>query len=303
MAILGQLNAMDRHARRVATVAIPIPDTHFDPTEVAVSWAVLTGDGHTVVFSTESGTPAAADDIMVSGRGLDPWSRVPVLGRAALVGRFLRANRDARDAYAQMLKSTEFQHPLAWTEARLDGVDALLLPGGHRARGMRTYLESGILHALVVEAFTHGKLVAAICHGVLLAARSIDPSTGRSVLHGRKTTALTWDFERTAWQLTRFTRFWDPDYYRTYTEQPGDPVGYMSVEAEVTRALEDPNDFCNVAEDSPHRRKQTSGMVRDTATDSRAAFVVDDGTYISARWPGDTHTFASVVSARLRETA
>jgi hypothetical protein len=42
-------------------------------------------------------------------------------------------------------------------------------------------------------------------------------------------------------------------------------------------------------------------MARDTATDSRPAFVVDDGNYISARWPGDTHTFAAAVSARLRE--
>ncbi len=255
----------------VATVLIPIPDTDFD-------------------------------DIMVSGRGLDVWSRVPGLNKVAVVGRFLRANRDARNAYAQMLQSTEYRHPIAWAEARLDDVDALLLPGGHRARGMRRYIDSDVLQALVVEAFTSGKLVAAICHGVLLAARSIDPSTGRSVLHGRKTTALTWDFERTAWQLTRFTRFWDPDYYRTYSEQPGDPAGYMSVEAEVTRALEDPKDFCNVAEDSRHRRRQTSGMVRDTATDSRPAFVVDDGRYISARWPGDTHTFAAAVSARLRET-
>ncbi len=299
---MGQLNAMDRHARRVATVLIPIPDTDFDPTEVAVSWQVLTGDGHTVAFSTESGRVAAADDIMVSGRGLDVWSQVPGLGRAAVLGRLLRANRDARDAYARMLQSTEYQHPVAWTEASLDGVDALLLPGGHRARGMRSYIDSDVLQALVVEAFTSGKLVAAICHGVLLAARSVDPSTGRSVLYGRKTTALTWDLERTAWRLTRFTRFWDPDYYRTYSEKPGDPVGYMSVEAEVTRALEDPKDFCNVAGDSLHRRKQTSGMMRDTATDSRPAFVVDDGRYISARWPGDTHTFAAAVSARLRET-
>ena len=287
---------------RVATVLIPIPDTDFDPTEVAVSWQVLTGDGHAVVFSTESGRAAAADDIMVTGRGLDLWSRVPVLGRVAVIGRFLRANSDARAAYAAMLQSAEYQHPIAWTEAGLDGVDALLLPGGHRARGMRSYIDSDVLQALVVEAFQRGTLVAAICHGVLLAARSVDPSTGLSVLHGRKTTALTWDFERTAWRLTRVTRFWDPDYYRTYSEQSGDPAGYMSVEAEVTRALEDPKDFCNVPEDSPHRRKQTSGMVRDTATDSRPAFVVDDGRYISARWPGDTHTFASAVSARLRET-
>ena len=285
----------------MATVLIPIPDTDFDPTEVAVSWQVLAAHGHTVVFSTASGLPAAADDIMVSGRGLDFWSRVPGLGRVALVGRFLRANRDARTAYAQMLESTEYRHPISWADARLDDVDALLLPGGHRARGMRSYIDSVVLQALVVEAFKRGMLVGAICHGVLLAARSVDPSTGRSVLYGRKTTALTWDFERRAWQLSRVTRFWDPDYYRTYSERPGDPDGYMSVEAEVTRALENPGDFWNVPKDSPHRRAQTSGMARDTAGDSRPAFVVDDGTYISARWPGDTHTFAAALSARLRE--
>jgi putative intracellular protease/amidase len=286
----------------MATVLIPIPDTDFDPTEVAVSWRVLTAQGHDVVFSTESGRPAVADDIMVSGRGLDIWSRVPGLGRVAVVGRFLRANRDARAAYTDMRNSAEYRQPIAWSDARLDDVDALLLPGGHRARGMRSYIDSVVLQALVVEAFRRGMLVAAICHGVLLAARSVDPSSGRSVLYGRKTTALTWDFERRAWQLTRFTRFWDPDYYRTYSERQGDPVGYMSVEAEVTRALENPGDFRNVEKDSPHWRKQTSGMVRDTVTDSRPAFVVDDGRYISARWPGDTHTFAAAVSARLRET-
>jgi putative intracellular protease/amidase len=285
----------------MATVLIPIPDMDFDPTEVAVSWQVLTGHGHAVVFSTESGRPAVADDIMVSGRGLDLWSKVPGLARVAVVGRFLGANRDARNAYAQMRGSAEYRHPVAWTDARLDDVDALLLPGGHRARGMRSYLGSSVLQGLVVDAFARGVLVAAICHGVLLAARSVDPSTGRSVLFGRKTTALTWDFESRAWQLTRFTRFWDPDYYRTYSEQPGDPAGYMSVEAEVTRALENPGDFRNVPDDSPHRRRQTSGMARDTATDSRPAFVVDDGAYISARWPGDTHTFAAAVSARLHD--
>jgi putative intracellular protease/amidase len=287
---------------RMATVLIPIPDTDFDPTEVAVSWQVLTGQGHVVVFSTESGRPAAADDIMVSGRGLDVWSKVPGLGRVVVVGRFLRAHRDARAAYAEMLESTAYQHPIAWTDAGLDDVDALLLPGGHRARGMRSYIDSEVLQGLVAEAFRRGMLVAAICHGVLLAARSVDTSTGRSVLYGRRTTALTWDLERRAWRTTRLTRFWDPDYYRTYSEQPGDPVGHMSVEAEVTRALENPGDFHNVPKDSPHWRKQTSGMVRDTATDSRPAFVVDDGMYISARWPGDTHTFAAAVSARLHET-
>jgi hypothetical protein len=119
------------------------------------------------------------------------------------------------------------------------------------------------------------------------------------VLYGRRTTALTWALERTAWRLSRITRFWDPNYYRTYTEGPGQPAGYMSVQSEVTRALKNPTDFCDVPRGSPHWRLKTSGMVRDTATDSRPAFVVDDGGYVSARWPGDTHTFAKVLSDKL----
>jgi putative intracellular protease/amidase len=283
----------------VAVVLIPIPDNDFDPTEVAVSWRVLTGHGHTVVFSTESGRQAAADDIMVTGHGLDVWSRVPGLNRLVVVGRMLRANGDARAAYAQMLVSPEFRNPRSWADTDLDGVHALLLPGGHRARGMRSYLDSEVLQRLVVAAFHGGTLVAAICHGVLLAARSTDPATGRSVLYGRKTTALTWALESRAWRLARLTRFWDPDYYRTYSERPGDPVGHMSVQAEVTRALAHPDDFRDVQRGSVDWRARSSGMTRDSATNPRPAFVVDDGAYVSARWPGDTHTFAATVSARL----
>jgi putative intracellular protease/amidase len=221
------------------------------------------------------------------------------LGRAAFIGRFLRANRNARDAYAHMVQSPEYQHPLCWTAATLDDVDGLLLAGGHRARGMRAYIDSDTLQRLVVEAFTRGLVVAAICHGVLLAARAIDPATGHSVLHGRKTTALTWAFERRAWQLTRYTRLQDREYYRTYSEEPSQPTGYMSVQAEVTRALASPSDFCDVVPGSPDWRTKTSGLARDTATDSRPAFVVDDGNYVSARWPGDTHTFAATLSEKL----
>jgi hypothetical protein len=73
----------------------------------------------------------------------------------------------------------------------------------------------------------------------------------------------------------------------------------MSVQSEVTRALKDPTDFCDVVRGSPHWLLKSSGMVRDTATDSRPAFVVDDNCYVSARWPGDTHTFAAVLSQKL----
>lgn len=284
----------------MSTVLIPIPDRDFDPTEVAVSWRVLTDRDHRVIFATENGAPGVADDIMVTGRGLDIWSALPLVGSLSLVGLALRADKNGRAAYAAMADSPEYQHPVSWHQATLDGVDAVLLPGGHRARGMRSYVDSGILQRLVVEAFARDMIVAAICHGVLLAARSIDPDTGRSVLYGRKTTALTWAMERLAWRLTRITRFWDPDYYRTYTEAPGQAQGSMSVQSEVTRALKDPTDFRDVERGTPHWRLKSSGMARDTATDSRPAFVVDDGNYISARWPGDTHTFAGVVSDKLR---
>ena len=61
---------------------------------------------------------------------------------------------------------------------------------------------------------------------------------------------------------------------------------------EVTRALARPEDFLDVSADAPDYRRKTGGMVRDTWDDDRAAFVVRDGNYVSARWPRDAHTFA-----------
>lgn len=276
----------------MASVLIPIPAIDFDPTEVAVSWRVLTQLGHTVVFATPSGQMAQGDELMLTGEGLDLWGIVPGLRRVVLVGRPLRANRAARDSYAQMEQASEFRTPIRWDEIELAAVDGVLLPGGHRARGMRPYLESELLQCRVVEAFGRGMPVAAICHGVLLAARSVDAATGRSVLYGRKTTALTWSLERTAWRVARLTRFWDRDYYRTYTEEPGQPAGYMSVQAEVTRALAAVEDFHDVPPDDTYAARKVSGRYRDTREDARPAFVVQDGSYVSARWPGDVHTFA-----------
>ncbi len=285
----------------MARIIMPLPARDFDPTEAAVSWQVLTGLGHRVSFATPDGCEAAADDLMLSGEGLDPWGFVPVLRKLKLVGLVLRADARGRAAYREMAKSAAYVSPITWDQANAADFDALLLPGGHRARGMRTYLESGVLQALTVAFFTAGKPVGAICHGVLLAARSVDPATGRSVLYGRRTTALTWALERTASHLARVTRFWDPAYYRTYADAPGQAEGYMSVQQEVTRALARPEDFLDVPRGDPHFRARTGGMVRDTATSSAAAFVVTDGNYVSARWPGDAHSFAASFGALLGE--
>ena len=287
----------------MARVVIPVPSRDFDPTEVGVGWKVLSDRGHEVVFATPDGRPGHADAIMVGGRGLDPWSELPLIGRLRLVGAVLAANRDGRAAHAAMIADPAFLAPQRWADLRVEAFDALYLGGGHRARGMRPYLESEVLQRLTAGFFAADKPVAAICHGVVLAARS-RRADGRSVLHGRRTTALNWAFERSASRIAHVCRFWDPDYYRTYVEAPGQPPGYMSVEHEVRRALARPEDFLDVAPDAADAGRKRSGLWRDTATDSRPAFVVGDDNYVSARWPGDAHTFAAafadLIEARAR---
>jgi putative intracellular protease/amidase len=276
----------------VTRILVPLPSRDFDPSEVAVSWRVLRDAGHEVLFATPDGTPAHADPVMLTGEGLDYWSQVPVLRRLKLVGVAVRANAAARAAYARLVRDPGFLAPIPYAAIEAKAYDALLLPGGH-AQGMRPYLESELLQRVVADAFARALPVGAICHGVLLAARSIAPATGRSVLHGRRTTALTWALERTAWRTTRWLgRWWDPHYYRTYRESPGEPEGYWSVQAEVTRALARPEDFLDVPAAATHRFRKTSGLYRDSEHDDRPAFVVQDGNYVSARWPGDVHTFA-----------
>jgi putative intracellular protease/amidase len=282
-------------------ILMPLPRRDFDPSEVAVSWKTLRDAGHEVAFATPDGRIAIADPVMVTGIGLDFWSRIPWLRNIRLIGLLLRADGRARAAYRALLDDPRFHAPLAYAQLRSSDFDALLLPGGH-AQGMREYLEDQKLQRVVAEFFDLGTPVAAICHGVVLAARSISERTGKSVLHGRRTTALTWQLERSAWLLSRFAgRWWDRDYYRTYRELANDPPGYWSVQAEVTRALADPVDFCAAPADGGLRRR--SGLFRDTPQDARPAFVVRDGNYLSARWPGDVHTFAREFVAMLAESA
>jgi putative intracellular protease/amidase len=284
----------------VARILIPLPARDFDPSEAAVSWQVLSNAGHTVTFATPDGKPAAADDMMLTGEGLDLWGAIPLLRKLPLIGLLMRANRDARNAYAAMIADPNYASPLRWDAIDPAAFDGLLLPGGHRARGMRDYLESAALQRRVVDFFEAQKPVAAIRHGVLLAARSLSKRSGRSVLYGYKTTALTWALENSAWTVARITRFWDPNYYRTYLEQVGEPDGYMSVEQEVTRALARPEDFLDVPTTDPDHRQKSSGLQRDTMDDARPAFVVQDRNYVSARWPGDVHTFAKGFAALLK---
>jgi putative intracellular protease/amidase len=234
-----------------------LPRADYDPTESGVPWAALRDAGFDVAFATPDGAPAFADERLVD-RGFGPLSPV------------LMTRRPDLERYGRMSSDPAFLSPLAYADVQVDGVDALVIPGGH-APGMRTMLESPIAQDIARAVFTAGKPVGAVCHGVLLLARTIDPTTSRSVLHGRRTTALLALMELGAWAVTRP---WLGGYYRTYPQ---------TVQAEVTAALASRSDFAV----GPLLSR------RDSADAPQRGFAVRDGVYVSARWPGDCHRFAA----------
>jgi len=234
------------------TIIIPLPSRDYDPTEVAIPWKILTEHGFDVHFSTPDGKIALTDNMMLSGEGLDFWGWIPLLKKIKLIGLLLRANNDARKAHKALLQDKNFQNPCSYTDLINNSYDGLVLPGGH-SKGVKPYLESLVLQNFVADFFENTdknkqhKPISAICHGVLVAARSISPITKKSVLYGKKTTALTWALESSAWSLTKyFARFWDANYYRTYIESGNEPKGYWGVEQEIKRALKSEHDFLDV---------------------------------------------------------
>jgi protease I len=250
-------------------ILFPLPSRDFDPTESSIPWRALIDAGHEISFATPDGQSAAADRRILSGRGFALWRP------------FLRARPHARKTYAQMAQSAAFLQPLRYDEIVEIGpamFDAVMLTGGH-APGMKPYLESEPLQALVATYMLADKPVAAICHGVLIPARARDPNTGRSVLYGRKTTALTKAQELSAFAMTAM---WLGRYYRTYAP---------TVEDEVRGALASPDDF------------QTGGfsLGREGPDKRDYGFVVRDRNYLSARYYVDAYKFADAFVELLAE--
>jgi putative intracellular protease/amidase len=182
----------------------------------------------------------------------------------------LGAKAGPKALYRELESAPAFAKPLKWADVDPAAFDALVLPGGH-AQGMKQYLASDVLRTKVAAFAKTKKPLGAICHGVVLLARA-------DGLRGKKTTCLPKYMERiayftTAWKLGR--------YYRTYASY---------VEDEVKSALATPDDFV---------RGPITLFSHGTADDDAAAFVVEDGEYVSARWPGDAYLFAKKIAARL----
>lgn len=233
---------------------MPLPDAGFDVTEVSVPWRLLTAAGHDVVIATQSGRVPSADPLLLSG---------VVFGQ-------LGAEPEPIAFYREFEHASERCTPLVWSELSVGDFDALVLPGGH-APAMRQYLGDAGLADRVADFWALDRPVAAICHGVLVLTRARDVG-GRSVIADRQTTCLPKYMERSAFLATAWRR---GRYYRTYPAY---------VEDEVRAALVDP--------DRQFVRGPVELRHRGTATDDGPAFVVEDGKYLSARWPGDAYLFA-----------
>src|SRR5271168_4101616 len=90
---------------------------------------------------------------MLTGEGLDPWAIVPGLRRFRAIGRILAADANARLAHAELEHNKRFLSPIRYKDLRASDWDALVLPGGHRARGIRPYLENVELRPFVISMF------------------------------------------------------------------------------------------------------------------------------------------------------
>ena len=239
-------------------ILIAIPRREFDPTESAVPWKVLSGAGHTVRFATPNGEKGEADDRVLTGRGFGPLSP------------FMKAPKSSVKLYGEMNADKYYSAPIPYQQAMEQEFDGIIFPGGH-APGMKEYLESEILQQMAAKYLMEGRPVGAICHGVIIMARARNPQTGKSILYGRKTTALTGLMEQSAWISTKL---WLGNYFKTYPQ---------TVQEMVTRELEKREDFL----------AGPVSLRRDSADRPDKGFAVVDGNYISARWPGDAYRFAT----------
>lgn len=171
----------------------------------------------------------------------------------------LGAEPEPKRFYRELTADPGFAATIAWEAIAPSDYDGLILAGGH-APGMRQYLGSALLHAKVAEFWRLERPVGSICHGPIVLARA-------GVLAGRRTTCLPKYMEKAAYYATAWKL---GGYYRTYPAYVEDEVRQTGARFE----------------------RGPIAAARGTATDDGPAFTVQDGNYLSARWPGDAYLFA-----------
>jgi protease I len=246
-------------------VLIPLPSKDFDPTEAGVSFKILKENGIELVIATPHAEKSIPDLYMLTGKKLGPLKNS------------LMADKNGVAAFHFMEMSSEYQNPISYSQINVDDFDGILLPGGHD-KGMREYLESSLLQKIVLDFKQKNKKIAAICHGVIVLARTKDENN-KSIIADYKVTSLLKKQELLAYKLTKF---YLDDYYLTYPE---------TVEDEVKRNLNGQSHF----QPGPMGTSYlgVSLLKRDSQLNLKPGFIVVDRNLITARWPGDAHTFAN----------
>ncbi len=210
-------------------------------------------------------TRAGHDVVFATPTGSPP-SCDPLLIEGVIFGQ-LGAEPEAVGFYEELLASPERNEPLSHDTLRAEDFDAAWFAGGH-AKGMRPYLESEAVQQFARDFWATGRPVAAICHGPLVLARA-------GVLEGRSSSCLPKLLELSAWGLTAWKL---GDYYRTYPECVQDELRRLGATVDTG---------------------PTTGIRRGTDSNDGPAWVLEDGAYLSARWPGDSYLLAKRVLERL----
>ncbi|MBW0107466.1 DJ-1/PfpI family protein [Pseudonocardia sp. KRD-182] len=244
-------------------VLIPLPDHDFDTTESAVAWQTFVNAGFQVTFATETGRVPACDPKLLDSGFFNP----------------LPAGLEAVSAYRTMTTSTEFNAPITYRDIDINDFDAIHLSGGH-APGMKQYLDSAVLQQRVLDFAKADKLIGAVCHGTLIPARTVDPATGHSIIRGRRVTTLPLPLEKWAFRTTWFRV---GRRYRTY---------WKYTETEIRDA---------VGPDGTVPRGETKFRWAGLAVADDAPFVVEDGNFVSARYPLDVPVYATTFVRKLHE--
>jgi len=235
-------------------ILIPLPNKDFDLTEVAVPWKLFKDQGYEVVFATENGQKGIVDPLLVTG---------VIFGQ-------LNAKPEAIKIFRELEKAIEFLNPILYSEINTSSYGLLHLPGGH-AKGVRQYLESEVLQQKVLEFYQANKIIGSICHGTILMARTIDPKTGKSIIHKKRITGLIKRLEKVAYYITSWKL---GDYYRTYPTYTED---------EITHNLSDKSQF------------------KRGSLNPFKPFVCVDENIVSARWPEDAYLYAETLIKKLEE--
>lgn len=270
-------------------ILIAVAERGFDPTEAGASVQVLTGLGHNVTLTTQSGKTPITDMIMITGENLGPESSK------------LKIQPNGLMAYQLMMKliSTKKLKIVPFNKIKPGDYDGLILTGGHSKAMKKTYLEDPTLRSKVLAIYESGKIIGAICHGPVVLARTM--KNGRSIIYGREVTALPEIMEKTAWKwsyesLTKAGIEIDPvtkksTYYLTY---PG-----KTVQSEIETAVSDKGDFLTGLNVFSFTWLRDLMGWRDSL-DDLDGFYVKDGQFITARYPGDAFTFATEFSKMVK---